>query len=761
MTDLRALLQLALATSYSIDRELGRGGMSTVFLAEDRKHHRPVAIKVLLPEISYALGGERFLREIELAASLSHPHILPLHDSGDADGILYYVMPFVDGETLRERLDRDGRLPVARALRIAREVADALDYAHRRGVVHRDIKPENILLSHSHALVADFGIGKMVSAAVGSQITHSGIAVGTPAYMSLEQAAGEAHLDGRSDIYSLGIVLFEMLTGTTPFHAPTVQAMIAKRFTSAVPSISDIRDDVPAAIQQAVETALARTPVDRFATGAEMARALGDVQAAGAPPPSASESRHATGLTPQALPSPRSIAVLPFTNMSADPENEYFSDGITEEIINELSRLRTVHVAARTSSFAFKGKQADLRNVGAQLNVRMVLEGSVRRSGNQLRITAQLINVADGYHIWSERYDRELRDVFAIQDEIASAIVNTLRITLLGASESTGTRRSANVQAYELYLKGRYYFNRGGLGRALTLFEQAARKDTSYAQPLAGVADCYFALANLSYLLPAEGYERARTAAERALALDDRLADAHAAMATIKCYYDWDWPAAEREFLRALDLNPGLANAHYFYALALASHGRAHDALGEATIARELDPLNRQIATGVARAHLVARRYDRAIEVLEQSLTLEPELSATHAWLAIAYLETGRLVDAADESARALALANVPVFTALDGYVAARVGSPQRAREVVRILEKRGGGVAIFVAWVYLGLDDHGAALEWLWRAYEEHSDWLIIIVAMPVCDPVRAEPRFAELVRKIGLDFSGSISRT
>jgi serine/threonine protein kinase len=413
--DLLARLRAVLADRYTVDRELGRGGMAIVFLAQDQKHHRKVAIKVLKPELAAALGRERFLREIETAAGLSHPHILPLHDSGEADGFLYYVIPYVEGESLRERLDRERQLPLDDALQIAREVTDALGYAHRHNILHRDIKPGNILLSGGHALVTDFGIARAITATGVGQLTEVGTLVGTPAYMSPEQVDGSPYIDGRADIYSLGCVLFEMLVGEPPFRGSWLTAVIANRLTSPMPSPRAFRQLVPEAIDAAVRKAMADLPADRFATAAQFAEGLGTARP--------------SGPSPVAVPD-RSIAVLPFKNQSSDPESEYFSDGIAEEIINALAQLPGLHVAARTSSFAFKGKGADVAEVGAKLKVATVLDGSVRKAGNRVRITAQLVNVSDGYHLWSERYDSELDDVFAIQDHIARAISQRFEVML-------------------------------------------------------------------------------------------------------------------------------------------------------------------------------------------------------------------------------------------------------------------------------------------------------------------------------------------
>jgi serine/threonine-protein kinase len=402
-------LTAALEGRYRLERELGQGGMATVYLARDVKHDRDVAIKVLRDDVAQSVGRERFLREIQLAARLSHPHILPLYDSGDADGALYYVMPVVQGQSLRDRLDAQRQLPIADAVRIASEVAAALDHAHRLGIVHRDIKPENILLQDGHALVADFGIGKAISDAPGDTLTQMGMSVGTPAYMSPEQAVGE-EVDGRSDLYSLGCVLYEMLVGETPFTGPTAQAVIAKRFVQTPADVSALREAVPRPVARAVQQVLARVAVDRHETAAVFAAALNEREAASAHP---------------AAPA-KSLAILPFENLSTDPENQYFADGIADDILDALAAIDGLRVAARNSAFSYRGKAVPLSEIGATLHVATVLQGSVRKAGNRMRMTVQLVSVADGYHLWSERFDRELVDVFAVQDEIAAAIAAKL-----------------------------------------------------------------------------------------------------------------------------------------------------------------------------------------------------------------------------------------------------------------------------------------------------------------------------------------------
>ena len=627
-------LQEALADRYRIERELGAGGMATVYLAEDLKHHRKVAIKVLRPELAAALGSERFLREIELTANLRHPHILPLFDSGHTGtepgtepGIpgsyVYYVMPFVDGESLRDRLNRERQLPLAEALRLAGEIADALTYAHEKGIIHRDIKPENILLERGHAVVADFGIARAVSSAGGEKLTQTGLAIGTPAYMSPEQSAGEGDLDARSDLYALASVLFEMLAGEPPYQGGTSQAIIAKRFRDPVPHVTTLRDTVPTQVDSALVRALAKAPPDRFATVAEFAAAL---LAPATPPPAATSP---------------SVAVLPFANMSPDPEDEYFADGITEEIINALAQLPGLRVAARTSCFAFKGKHEDLRAVAEKLGVQQVLEGSVRKAGPRMRITAQLITAADGCHLWSERYDRTMEDVFAVQDEVAAAIAAKLQLSL---SPGLSARPApASAEAYELLLKGRVLLNRRGRSilEARGFLERAVALDPGNPEAHGLLGDCYRLHGVYGMAPPAEMVPRARAEAERALALDPEHVEALATLANIAGAYEWDTAKYLAYSNRALARDPAHVRARCEKALWLSildgDNTSVEAALAELDIAARLDPLNAWVFAMRGIALLFARRAIEALAEAEHGVAVD-DTQFTARWILVATL---------------------------------------------------------------------------------------------------------------------------
>jgi TolB-like protein len=452
-----------------------------------------------------------------------------VHDSGEAAGQLWFTMPFVEGESLRDRLRREQQLPVEVALRVATDAARALQYAHEHGVIHRDVKPENLLLTKDGStLIADFGIARALSGG-DDRLTETGISVGTPAYMSPEQAAGDRTLDARTDVYALGAVLYEMLAGEPPFTGPTAQAVIAKRFGGDVPSVRRVRPSAPEGIERVVMKALAMVPADRFETMAQFAAALRDDL------PYLGPSIPDRGAAP-------SIAVLPFVNLSADPDNEFFTDGMTEELIAALTRAGGLRVAARSSSFAFKGGAADVRTVAERLRVQAVVEGSVRRDGNRLRVTVELVNATNGYQLWSERYDRELRDVFAVQDEISLTIAAKLKGELVNETGRVAKRYTDNLEAYQLYLRGRAHWNmRGkGLSRAVGYFQHALYEDPEYALAYTGLADSYSLLAFYGYQPPDEVFPKARVAAERALALDASLAEAYGSLGFIRLYYDWN-----------------------------------------------------------------------------------------------------------------------------------------------------------------------------------------------------------------------------
>ncbi len=749
MSSILKRLEAGLAGRYAVERELGEGGMAVVYLARDLRHERQVAVKVLRPDISAEIGAERFLREIKMAAGLTHNHILPVFDSGDADGLLYYVMPNMEGHSLRHRLDLERQLTLEEALRITREVASALDYAHRQQVMHRDVKPENILLHEGAALVADFGIGKALTGT--TSITRSGMSIGTPAYMSPEQASGDATIDGRSDLYSLGCVLYEMLTGEPPFTGPNAQSIIAKRFVSPVPSVRTTRD-VPDGVDAALSRVLARTPVDRYRTGAEFAEALHVLLrgTSGTPAPAVGEPKSGTA--------PKAIAVLPFANMSADPENEYFSDGMTEEIINALSKVPGIHVASRSSSFAFKGKKdVDVRQVGEKLSVASVLEGSVRKIGNRIRIAAQLVNVENGYQLWSETYDRQLEDVFAVQDEISRAIVDALKLQLAGETAQL-VAPAKNLEAYTTYLKGRFHFNKftePALRKALDLFQAALLQDPSFARAYAGIADVWCDLAD-DWVAPDDAYPRAKAAAERALQRDPGLADAMISIGKVLCWHEWRFAEGVPSLERAVSLAPNNAEAHWVLGSALALVGRLPEGLEAIRRAVMLDPLRVEFAGWLSRFHLYARDYEAALASGKELLEIDDQYGRGVIWMGSAHLAMGNAELALEWFQRGQALDRaVRSYDAMIVRALAALDRMEEAEEILARLEQESRQQYIRSEYLAMGhaalghLDQAFASLE---RAYEARSAGLIYLHLDPGYEPLRADPRYAELIRKIGV---------
>jgi serine/threonine-protein kinase len=746
MSDAPASLENTLADRYTIERILGRGGMATVHLAEERKHKRKVAIKVLKQEFSASVGAERFLREIGIAAQLSHPHIVPLIDSGESDGSLYYVSPYVPGGSLRDRLDRQKKLPVEEALRINHEVGAALDYAHRNGFVHRDVKPENILFADDHALLADFGIAH-VSMPEGKTLTLAGLALGTPEYMSPEQASGETEIGIPGDIYGLACVFYEMLAGEPPFRGSSARATMAKQVTERARPLRTLRPDAPAGFERVFERALAKDPSQRFATIVEFCNALDRAR---------SEPSRPFALTT------RTIAVLPFVNASPDPDNEYLSDGITDELINALAKVDGLRVASRTSVFALKGKAQDVRAIGALLEASEVLEGTLRRSGDNLRITVQLSSADDGRLVWSERYDRRLDDVFVIQDDIARAIVTKLRSTSFAdVVAAPSNRHTENVDAYALYLRGRYAWNKRtseGVSEGIKYFEDAIALDPSYALAYTGLADSFALHIDYRNVPVHEGFEKAKFYARKAIELDDSLAEAHASLAWSLFIYDWDWDGAAKAFRRAIELDPRYATAHQWYAFLLASQEKFDESLIEAHTAQENDPASISVRRSLGYCYLYARKYKQAQYHLDRAIAMNPTAEETYRIQGL-ILTLDKQYAAAERVLRegvALASPCGSYTRATLGYSLAAAGDPSYAREVATELEERRKTEYISpveLATLYVALGDTQKALDWVEAAADERRGWVAYLRVHPIADPLRGEPRFAALVERMKFD--------
>ena len=758
--------------------------MATVWLADDLRHDRQVALKLLHSELASSLGADRFLREIRIAARLQHPHILTVLDSGAAAGpkggpeLLWYTMPYVEGETLRSRLAREGQLPLADALRIARDVAEALDHAHAHGVIHRDIKPENILLSPGHALVADFGIAAALQSPTDdTRLTETGVVLGTPHYMSPEQAAGERALDRRTDVYSLGCVLYEMLAGEPPFTGPTQQAILAKRLSAPTPRVGTVRE-VPPQVDEAVTRALARAPADRYGTTAELAAALDAPATTGRASRVRWRSRAlvAGGLVATLVGAavalggrttqrhddagPASAAVLPFVDLSPSKDQEYFSDGLTDELITSLSKIEGLRVAGRTSSFQFKGRNPDVRDVGRRLGVGAVLEGSVRRAGDRLRVNAQLVSAHDGYQLWSESYDRNPEDVFAVQEEIARAIVAALRVRLGAATDSAlGARPTKDLDAYDLYLKGRFAWNQrtgASLHQAASWFGQAVARDSGFTRAWAGLADSYLLLPAYTGERQEDAWARARDAARRALAADPALADAHTSMAYGTMLYEWDWAGAEASFRRAIAANPNYPTAHHWYADFLTGRGRLDEALEQMQEARRLEPLSLIINAELAWVYYVMQRPAEAEAQIRQTLQLDPNFS--HAWFiqGMILIQQRRPREAVASLEKAVQLGGVAnhVSSAL-GAAYAAAGDSTAARRILGDFERRASReyVSSFsIAVIHTALGERRQAIDWLLRGIRTRDNLLTENFFDPLLDPLRSDPRYPEVLAGMGL---------
>jgi len=803
MTDLRDRLQTALGDAYTIERELGGGGMSHVFLATERRLDRQVVIKLLPPDLAGGVSLDRFHREIQLVARLQNPHIVPVITAGEADGVPFFTMPFVEGRSLREVLTSGTKMSVTEGANILRDVATALGYAHERGIVHRDIKPDNVLLSGGAAVVTDFGVAKAISTAregtaPGGSLTQIGFSLGTPAYMAPEQAAADPSTDHRADIYSFGVMAYELFAGAPPFAGRSPAALLAAQMTETPALLSAARPDAPVPLVELVRRCLEKDPAKRPQSAAELVQGLDQAltssghSALGAVPaaPPAKTNRNLLAIAFAAVfviaatagllvsrrtgsagapagDNARSVAVLPLENVGGSDSDRYFSEGITDELTSALGKVPGLRVASRTSVFALKGKGMDAREIAKTLKVSSLLEGTIRRSGERLRVTAQLTNASDGLALWSDMYERQMKDVFQVQDDIAGSIASALRVALAptpngkkGLPSGTVPAGTEDLAAYDLYLRGRYFWHQRGndaLHRAAEYFGQAIDRDPTFARAYAGLADA-LGLLPIYGTTPADSaFPLARAAAEKALSLDSTLAEAHTTLGLIlKSTGQWE-PAAV-EFRRSLALDSTYATGHQWYAEVLIITGHVRDAVAQLERARDLEPLSPVINAELGYALGLAGRYQEGMLAGQRAVELDSTLWTGHAFLAFTHAFAGEYPAAVAGFQRAVRLGQGldPLLGAL-AFSLAKTGQTDSARAVIRPAEARAkgrSGSPIAMAMAYTGLGDRTAALTWLARAAQEKDPWLYAMsINAPIFDGIRDDPRFADAARTMKLD--------
>ena len=806
MNDLRDRLQAALGDDYTVERELGGGGMSHVFLATERRLDRQVVIKLLPPDFAGGVSLDRFHREIQLVAKLQNPHIVPVITAGEADGVPFFTMPFVEGRWLRDMITAGTAMSITEGVNILRDVATALAYAHERGIVHRDIKPDNVLLSGGAAVVTDFGVAKAISTArqgtaPGGSLTQIGFSLGTPMYMAPEQAAADPNTDHRADLYSFGVMAYELFAGAPPFAGRSPAALLAAQMTETPPPLSVARPDAPVPLVELLRRCLEKDPARRPQHATEIIQALdqalvssghsalGAAAAAVVQPPRRTNrnvvalaggavvviaataglmmSRGAGRDSATAADGARSVAVLPLENIGGSDSDRYFSEGISDELTSTLGKIPGLRVASRTSVFALKGKGMDAREIARTLKVSTLLEGTIRRSGERLRVTAQLTNASDGLALWSDTYERQMKDVFQVQDDIAGSIAGALRMALAPAPNkkqglATGTvpAGTEDLAAYDLYLRGRYFWHQRGndaLHRAAEYFGQAIDRDPTFARAYAGLADALGLLPIYGSTPADSAYPLARKAAEKALSLDSTLAEAHTTLGLI-LKSTGEWEPAGVEFRRGLALDSTYATGHQWYAEVLIITGHVREAVAELERARDLEPLSPIINAELGYALGLAGRYQEGIMAGQRAVELDSTLWTGHAFLAFTHAFAGDYAAAAPGFLRAVALGQGldPLVGAL-AFVLAKGGQTDSARAVLAPAEARAkgrGGSPIAIAMAYTGLGNRDAALRWLTRAAQEKDPWLYAMsINAPIFDTIRDDPRFANAAKTMKLD--------
>jgi len=736
---------------YKILEKLGEGGMGEVYKAEDTKLKRSVVLKFLPSHLTGDRESRtRFIQEAQAASALDHPNICTIYEIDETDdGQTFIAMAYYDGETLKDTIARDP-LQIEEAIDITLQIAMGLTNAHEDGIVHRDIKPGNAIISQSGIVkVVDFGLAKIAGL---SKITRVGSTVGTAAYMSPEQARGD-EVDHRTDIWSLGVMLYEMLTGKIPFGGEYEQAIIYSILNVDLEPMGTVCRGIPLELERIVGKMLAKNPDLRYRhmrdLTIDLRRLLKELV-----------THMLKEKTEAEKPKP-SIAVLPFDDMSPQKDQDYFCDGIAEEIINALTHLENLCVIARTSAFAFKGKREDIREIGRKLNVNVLLEGSVRKAGNKLRITAQIINVEDGSNIWSEQYDRDMEDVFSVQEEISLAIVDKLKIKLLGSEKAALEKRHTdNIRAYNLYLKGVYFWNKRDekdIRRGIEYFERAIENDPQYALAYAGLADSYNVLGFWSFLSPDEAFPKAKDAALKALEIDDSLVEGHVSLAYIKLIYDWDWAAAESGFKEAFELNPGYALAHHWYATYFVIMGQYEAALKQIKQALELDPLSLTIYFNAMEIYRLLGLYDESLEQFNIAVEIDPNFGLIHYCNGILLADRGNYKEAIAALQESIELAGgFPWAEGWLGKIYGITGEKNKAEKILNDLIERSKSMYISpvtIASVYTGLGKMDEAFTLLEKACDEHDPLMPFVRIWPDITGIQTDISFKILMKKMGLE--------
>jgi serine/threonine protein kinase/Tfp pilus assembly protein PilF len=777
-----------LANRYEIIEELGKGGMGRVYRVEDTKLKQEVALKLIKPEIAKDKKTiERFRNELKTARMITHKNVCRMFDLGEAEGAHFITMEFVPGQDLKGLIRQTGQLAVGTTINIAKQICDGLVEAHRLGVVHRDLKPSNIMIDREgNVRIMDFGIARSLES---KGITGAGVMIGTPEYMAPEQVEGK-DIDQRSDIYSLGIILYEMVTGRVPFEGKTFFTVGMKHKSEVPQDPMELNTQISDDMSRVILKCLEKDKEKRYQSADELLAELERLEQ-GLPTTERFEpkkkpltSREITvqfnlrkllipvlvvlaivviGLViwspwtqKESISTPGdklSVAVLPFYDLSAQKDQEYFCDGMAAELINRLTKIDKLTVPAQASSFSFKGKSLDVQEIGKKLKVESVLTGSLRKSEKRLRITVELVKVSDGYPIWSEKYERDIDDIFALQDEISLSVVDSLRIKLLGEEEAELVmRQTQNPEAYNLFLKGLYFWNKrteDDIKKAIDYYEQAIELDSNYALAYARLADSYGLLPFYTSVLPEEAFEKARSAAKKALDIDETLAEAHSALGFIKMYYDWDWEAAETELKRAVQSKPSYVTAHHWYAEYLSWMGRHEEAIAEINRAQEIDPLSLLINYMKAYILFYARQYERSIEQCRKTLELDPNFLMPYVNLGRAYLAKGMYEDAI-------------VAFQKEGdrdYLGFAYALADKREKALAILEemkerwKRGDIRALPIARVYVALGEEKLALDWLEKSLERREPRMVMLKVDPRFDPLRSDPRFKALLEKMNLE--------